>query len=117
MVDLIARGLSHGYGDRTVLKDISLHVQSGEIVAVLGSSGSGKSTLLRILGGMEQPLAGTVSTRGTPALGTLNPMTYVFQEFALVPWLSVAENVALPLRHHPLSATESHGTSANSWKT
>lgn len=105
-MDLIARGLNHAYGGRAVLKDVTLHVRSGEIVAVLGPSGCGKSTLLRILGGLERPLTGSVATRGSPAPNTLNPITYIFQDFALVPWLSVADNVALPLRHCRLSAAE-----------
>jgi NitT/TauT family transport system ATP-binding protein len=105
-MELLARSVSHGYGGNAVLQDVCLHVRNAEIVAILGSSGSGKSTLLRILGGMEKPLTGSVSTRGKPAPGTLNPVTYVFQDFALIPWLSVADNVALPLKHHAISADE-----------
>jgi NitT/TauT family transport system ATP-binding protein len=102
-MDLIAEHISHGYSGLTVLDDISLTVASGEIVAILGPSGCGKSTLLRIIGGLEQPTAGAVFTQGRPAASTLNPLTYVFQDFALLPWASVAENVALALRHHPMT--------------
>ncbi len=105
-MDLIVEAVSHDYGGLTVLDGVSLTVQSGEVVAVLGPSGCGKSTLLRIMGGLERPSAGQVFTAGQVARGTLNPLTYVFQDFALVPWLSVAANVALPLQHHPMPAAE-----------
>jgi NitT/TauT family transport system ATP-binding protein len=105
-MDLIAEHISHTYSGLTVLDDVSLTVASGEIVAILGPSGCGKSTLLRIIGGLEQPTAGAVFTRGTSAATTLNPLTYVFQDFALLPWASVAENVALALRHHPMTGAQ-----------
>jgi NitT/TauT family transport system ATP-binding protein len=90
-MDLIAEHINHTYAALTVLQDVSLSVNSGEIVAVLGPSGCGKSTLLRILGGLEQPTSGAVFTRGTAAASTLNLLTYVFQDFALLPWATVAD--------------------------
>jgi NitT/TauT family transport system ATP-binding protein len=89
-MDLIAEGITHTYAGLTVLDDVSLTVSSGEIVAVLGPSGCGKSTLLRIIGGLEQPTSGAVFTRGAPAASTLNPLTYVFQDFALLPWATTS---------------------------
>lgn len=108
-MELVAEHISHRYAGLTVLDDISLTVKSGEIVAVLGPSGCGKSTLLRILGGLEQPQKGEVFTRGEAPSSTLNPLTYVFQDFALAPWMSVAENIALPLLHHPMGEAERAG--------
>lgn len=105
-MDLVVDKVSHSYGGLTVLDDVSLTVNSGEIVAVLGPSGCGKSTLLRIIGGLEKPTSGEIFTRGEAASSTLNPLTYVFQDFALIPWRSVEDNVALPLEHHPMSAAE-----------
>jgi NitT/TauT family transport system ATP-binding protein len=105
-MDLIAEHISHTYSGLTVLDDVSLTVSSGEIVAILGPSGCGKSTLLRIIGGLEQPTTGAVFTSGAPAATTLNPLTYVFQDFALLPWATVTENVELALRHHPMTAGE-----------
>jgi NitT/TauT family transport system ATP-binding protein len=105
-MDLIATGLGHAYDGLTVLDDISLTVASGEIVALLGPSGCGKSTLLRMLGGLERPATGRVEMRGAPPAASLNPLTYVFQDFALVPWRTVAGNVALPLEHHRLGAAD-----------
>jgi NitT/TauT family transport system ATP-binding protein len=105
-MDLIAEGIGHRYDGLTVLDDVSVQVISGEILAVIGPSGSGKSTLLRILGGLERPTTGTVSTVGQPRDNSLNPITFVFQDFALLPWRSVEGNVALPLEHHGLSLSE-----------
>ncbi len=105
-MELIAENVSHAYANLTVLENINLTVRSGEIVAILGPSGCGKSTLLRFLGGLERPTSGTVYSSGEPPAGSFNPLTYVFQDFALAPWRTVAENVALPLEHHPISADE-----------
>ena len=105
-MDLVVRNIRHSYSGLNVLQDVSLTARSGEIVAILGPSGCGKSTLLRIMGGLEKPASGEVLTRGAPPAGTLNPLTYVFQDFALIPWMSVAENVMLPLLHHPMSDTQ-----------
>jgi NitT/TauT family transport system ATP-binding protein len=104
-MDLVIEAVGHGYDRLTVLSDVSLTIASGEIVVVLGPSGCGKSTLLRIIGGLERPSAGAVYTRGAPATATLNSLTYVFQDAALVPWRTVAENVALPLEHHAMTST------------
>ncbi len=98
--------LSHRYGGLPVLDDVSLVVDSGEVVAVVGPSGCGKSTLLAVLGGLLQPSAGQVLQVGTPPAGCLNPLTYVFQDFALLPWRSVAGNVELVLLDHGLPRTE-----------
>ena len=80
-----------------VLDDISLDLREGEIVALLGRSGSGKSTLLRCIAGLIAPTEGTVSYRGE-ALNGANPgVAMVFQSFALLPWLTVRQNVELGL--------------------
>jgi NitT/TauT family transport system ATP-binding protein len=103
---LIVENVGHRYGALDVLDGISLTVAEGEIVAIIGPSGCGKSTLLGILGGLLEPSAGRILTDGAPPAGCLNPFTYVFQDFALLPWRSVAGNVAFALEHHPLSKTE-----------
>jgi NitT/TauT family transport system ATP-binding protein len=80
-----------------VLDDISLDLREGEIVALLGRSGSGKSTLLRCIAGLIAPTAGEVSYRGQ-ALNGANPgVAMVFQSFALLPWLTVRQNVEIGL--------------------
>lgn len=105
-MELIAEHVCHVYGELQVLDDISLTIRSGEIVAILGPSGCGKSTLLRFLGGLERPTSGQVLMAGEAPEQSLNPLTYVFQDFALAPWRTVFENVALPLEHHALAAGE-----------
>ena len=95
-------GIHHAYGDVTVMQDISLDIPSGQIVCILGPSGCGKSTLLRFIGGLERPQAGTVVQVGDPPAGCLNPLTYIFQDFALLPWRSVRGNIALVLEDHGL---------------
>ena len=97
--------VSHRFGALDVLADVSFAVEPGEIVAIVGPSGCGKSTLLSIAGGLLAPDAGQVRAGGFPA-GSLNPLTFVFQDFALLPWRSVAGNVALALEHRGLAASE-----------
>ncbi|GLP87671.1 ABC transporter ATP-binding protein [Tritonibacter mobilis] len=99
-MDIRLDGISHSYGETEVLRDISLDVASGQIVCLVGPSGCGKSTLLRFLGGLERPSAGRVLQLGTPPEGCLNPLTYVFQDFALLPWRSVRGNISLVLEDH-----------------
>lgn len=99
-MDIRLDGISHAYGETEVLRDISLDVASGQIVCLVGPSGCGKSTLLRFLGGLERPSAGRVLQLGTPPEGCLNPLTYVFQDFALLPWRSVRGNISLVLEDH-----------------
>lgn len=83
--------------DLLVLDDVNFKLQKGEIVALLGKSGSGKSTLLRIIAGLVQPTSGHVSYRGKPVTQPVSGIAMVFQSFALMPWLTVLENVELGL--------------------
>jgi NitT/TauT family transport system ATP-binding protein len=103
-VRLEATNVGHRYGDLIVLDGLSFTVEEGSVLAVIGPSGCGKSTLLRILGGLARPDRGEVTTRGEPPAGCLNPITYVFQDFALLPWRTVAGNVALPLEARGIDA-------------
>jgi NitT/TauT family transport system ATP-binding protein len=105
-MDLIANHISHRFGALDVLDDVSFTVGAGEVVAIVGPSGCGKSTLLSILGGLLRPSAGSAQWRGAPPSGSLNPLTFVFQDFALLPWCTVEENVEFPLLHTPLAVSE-----------
>ena len=103
-MDLIANHITHRFGDLAVLDDVSFTVGAGEVVAIVGPSGCGKSTLLSILGGLLQPSGGAAELRGAPPANSLNPLTFVFQDFALLPWCTVEANVEFPLVHTALDA-------------
>src|SRR5688572_4445778 len=88
-----------GYGpkwNRTeVLADINLEVEKGESVAIVGFSGSGKTTLMNLLSGLAAPDSGSVRFEGEPITGPSSALALVFQNYSLLPWLTVYENVAL----------------------
>ncbi|QDL91711.1 ABC transporter ATP-binding protein [Paroceanicella profunda] len=101
-MDLSLLDIGHSYGRTRVLDAISLEIPAGQVLCIVGPSGCGKSTLLRMIGGLERPSQGRVMSRGEAPEGCLNPLTYVFQDFALLPWRTVAGNVALVLEDHGL---------------
>ncbi len=103
-MEIRLKGISHSYrdGGLKVLSDINLSIREGEIVCLIGPSGCGKSTLLRIIGGLELPSAGAVLQVGDPPPTSLNPLTYIFQDFALLPWRTVEGNISLALEDHPI---------------
>ncbi|MCF2527502.1 ABC transporter ATP-binding protein [Yinghuangia soli] len=92
--------------DLPVLGGVDLDIKDGEIVALLGRSGSGKSTLLRLLAGLVAPTSGEVSYRGTPLTGANPGTAMVFQSFALLPWLTVQQNVETGLEARGVPARE-----------
>ncbi|UUX51028.1 ABC transporter ATP-binding protein [Nisaea acidiphila] len=99
-------GISHHYGGMPVLSGIELSIPAGEIVCIVGPSGCGKSTLLRLIGGLERPDEGAVLEHGGAPADSLNPLTYIFQDFALLPWRTVAGNISLVLEDHGLGKTD-----------
>ncbi len=105
-MDVIVDVKRHAYDKLVVLEDITLHLRAGEIVSMLGPSGCGKSTLLGIVGGLLKPTEGQVLMQGEPQPNCLNPLTFVFQDFALLPWRTVAGNVSFALEHHALGRGE-----------
>jgi NitT/TauT family transport system ATP-binding protein len=97
-VDEVSKSFPGAAGEELrVLDSIDLQLRTGEIVALLGRSGSGKSTLLRIIAGLIAPTSGTVCYRGAELNGANPGAALVFQSFALMPWLTVQDNVELGL--------------------
>lgn len=92
--------------DLLVIEDVNHTMFEGEIIALLGKSGSGKSTLMRILSGLAAPTSGEVVYRNQPVHGPVPGISMVFQNFALMPWLTVLENVELGLEALNVSAKE-----------
>ncbi|MEM9812904.1 MAG: nitrate ABC transporter ATP-binding protein [Pseudomonadota bacterium] len=96
---LALNSVSKSYGagaTRTdVLKDISLEVETGEFLVLLGFSGTGKTTLINLLAGLDTPSSGTATFKGTPIAGPGPERGVIFQSYSLMPWLTVTGNVGL----------------------
>lgn len=84
-------------GARTVLRDVTLDIVPGEIIAIVGPSGCGKSTLLRLIGGLDSPTAGELTLDGEGTKAHDDSTAIAFQEPRLLPWRTIAQNVALGL--------------------
>ena len=109
---LEARDLVKNYpnGDVTAVNNVSLAIEQGSYVSIMGPSGSGKSTLLNVLGGLDEPTSGEVYFRGQayssfPSLDAIRSrhLGFVFQSFHLLPTLTAAENVQIPMFESPYS--------------
>ena len=114
-LDHVSRVYGSGAAAVKALDDVSLTVDDGAFVAVMGASGSGKSTLLGIAGGLDQATSGTVSMLGEPLAGRSRDdlarlrrqsLGFVFQAFNLVPTLTAVENIALPLELDGVNAKQ-----------
>ena len=109
---LAVRGIAKRFGDKEVLKSLSLDIAPGEFITLLGESGSGKTTLLRLIAGFEQPSSGEIWMNGDRL--DIQPahkrrVNTVFQQYALFPHLSVRDNVAYGLRVKKTPKTEVGG--------
>ncbi|MEZ0351198.1 ABC transporter ATP-binding protein [Mycobacterium sp. pR1184] len=91
------RGVDRTFGAHTVLHQVDIEIEPGEVVALLGSSGSGKSTLLRLIAGLDRPTGGRIEIDGEAVRGIDPRCAVVFQEPRLLPWRSLAANVAYGL--------------------
>ncbi len=113
--------IGKGYGNRTVLDTIQLHISAGQFVAVVGRSGCGKSTLLRLLAGLEQASSGELLSGNAPLAAVKEDTRLMFQDARLLPWKTVIDNVGLGLRGHwrdaALQALDAVGLAdrANEW--
>ncbi len=93
-----------GAGAFAAVQDVSLEIEAGAFVAIVGASGCGKSTLLRMIAGLERPDSGEIRAGGRVVTGTGLDRGLVFQEARLLPWLTAEQNVALALRNAPMDA-------------
>jgi nitrate/nitrite transport system ATP-binding protein len=89
------KNAAKSFGDKCVLREINLAVKPGEFVTIIGYSGSGKTTLISLLAGLQKPDAGEVLQEGRPVSGPGPERGMVFQNYSLLPWLTVRENIAL----------------------
>jgi NitT/TauT family transport system ATP-binding protein len=97
-MEFVVRGEGGGPSDRfTALEDITLDVRPGEFLALVGPSGCGKSTLLDLLGGLTAPTSGRILLDGRPIEGPARDRGIVFQQYALFPWRTAAQNVEFGL--------------------
>ncbi len=87
--------VSKSYGATPVLHDVNLSIIEGEFVAIVGYSGQGKTTLMSMIAGLIKPDSGTITLEGKPVTGPGPDRGLVFQNYSLLPWLTVAENIAL----------------------
>ena len=90
-------------GSLVALKNINLHVETGEFVCVVGASGSGKSTLLRLVAGLDKPTSGMITVDGQQITGPGADRGMVFQRYTLYPWMNVRDNVGFGLKLQGLS--------------
>lgn len=97
-VDINDLSFAYEDGDRLILKDISVNIESGEFVCLLGQSGCGKSTFLRLLAGLEKPTTGTINVNGESITGAGLDRGVVFQDYGLFPWMTAGKNITLALK-------------------
>ncbi|MCH8564175.1 ABC transporter ATP-binding protein [Nesterenkonia sp. LB17] len=105
-LDVQLSGVGRAFGSRTVLRDVSLQIAPGEVLAILGSSGCGKSTLLRAVGGLDTGSTGEILINGSPVQRYDERTAVGFQEPRLLPWRSIHKNVSLGL---PRSLSKAEG--------
>ena len=91
----IHKSFASGGATRHVLRDVSLDIERGEFVSIVGAMGSGKSTLLSLLAGLTLPDRGTITIGGEPVRGVHRQAAFVFQNYSLLPWFTALENVRL----------------------
>lgn len=102
MAYLELNNISKTYGTGTnateVLSNINLHIEEGEFVAIVGFSGSGKTTLVNLVNGLLQPTSGEILFKGNPIVDTSHERGVIFQNYSLLPWLTVYQNISVAVK-------------------
>ncbi|MEO1484547.1 MAG: ABC transporter ATP-binding protein [Bacteroidota bacterium] len=102
MAYLELKNVNKTYGEgksaTEVLTDINLTIEEGEFVAIVGFTGSGKTTLVNLINGLLKPTSGEVLFKGEPVVDTSHERGVIFQNYSLLPWLSVGQNVAMAVK-------------------
>jgi nitrate/nitrite transport system ATP-binding protein len=91
----VSKGFGHGTGRAEVLRNVNLEIEKGELVAIVGYSGAGKTTLISLLAGLQRPDAGQITLAGREVLEPGPDRGVVFQNYSLLPWLTVYQNIHL----------------------
>ena len=94
----VAKTYGEGTNKTEVLTDINLSIEEGEFVAIVGFTGSGKTTLVNLINGLLKPTGGEVLFKGVPVVDTSHERGVIFQNYSLLPWLNVGQNVAMAVR-------------------
>jgi len=94
----VQKSYGQGIGSQSVLQDINLEIEEGEFVAIVGFSGSGKTTLINLISGLQEPSSGEILFKGTPVSGTSHERGVIFQNYSLLPWLTVYQNVWIAVK-------------------
>lgn len=105
-INNVSKWFESANGKTEVLKDINLEVQKGEFVAIVGFTGSGKSTLINMIAGLSTPSKGEILLKGKPIEGPGHDRSVIFQNYSLLPWLTVSENIYLAVNEVYPSWTE-----------
>ena len=109
-LDSVSKWYGDGVDRSHVLDNINLQIEEGEFVAIVGFTGSGKTTLINLIAGLLEPSAGRVLLKGKPVQGPGHDRSVIFQNYSLLPWLSVYDNVMLSVNEvYPTWTSEKKG--------
>ncbi len=114
---LDAQHITKAYGDSTIIRDISIHLEEGELICLLGMSGSGKTTLFHVLSGLTEPDEGRVLLAGEDVTGRPGRISYMQQKDLLLQHKKVIDNVSLPLVLRGMSRREAREKAAPLFET
>lgn len=106
MQQIVLENITKKFADLQVLNNINLTIEKGEFAAIVGPSGCGKSTILRMIAGLDRPTSGRVSANGSEIVQPDTQRVLIFQEHALYPWRTVADNVGFGLEMGGVPAAE-----------